>query len=57
MTSDAFQEFGKVEVAKEQLMMPVKGPRITGRQSDRSFKHKACKFAVCVVFMIKAGKR
>ena len=33
MTSDAFQEFGKVEVAKEQLMMSVKGPRITGRQS------------------------
>ena len=33
MTSDAFQEFGKVEVAKEQLMRSVKGPRITGRQS------------------------
>ena len=33
MTSDAFQELGKVEVAKEQLMMSVKGPRITGRQS------------------------
>ena len=33
MTSDAFQEFRKVEVAKEQLMMSVKGPRITGRQS------------------------
>ena len=33
MTSDAFQEFGKVEVAKEQLMMSVKGPRITGRHS------------------------
>ena len=34
MISDAFQEFGKVEVAKEQLMMSVKGPRImTGRQS------------------------
>ena len=33
MTSDAFQEFEKVEVAKEQLMMSVKGPRITGRQS------------------------
>ena len=33
MTSDAFQEFGKVEVAKEQSTMSVKGPRITGRQS------------------------
>ena len=33
MISDAFQEFRKVEVAKEQLMMSVKGPRITGRQS------------------------
>ena len=33
MTSDAFREFGKVEVAKEQLMMSVKGPRVTGRQS------------------------
>ena len=33
MTSDAFQESGKVEVTKEQLMMSVKGPRITGRQS------------------------
>ena len=33
MTSDAFQEFGKVEVAKEQLIMSVKGPRITERQS------------------------
>ena len=33
MTSDAFQEFGNVEVAKEQLMMSVNGPRITGRQS------------------------
>ena len=33
MTSDAFQEFRKVEVAKEQLIMPVKGPRITERQS------------------------
>ena len=33
MTSGAFQEFGKVEVAKEQLMMSVKGPKITGRQS------------------------
>ena len=33
MTSDAFQEFGNVEVTKEQLMMSVNGPRITGRQS------------------------
>lgn len=33
MTSDAFQEFENVEVAKEQLMMSVHGPRITGRQS------------------------
>ena len=33
MTSDAFQEFGNVEVAKERLMMSVNGPRITGRQS------------------------
>ena len=33
MTSDAFQEFGNVEVANEQLMMSGKGPRITGRQS------------------------
>ena len=33
MTSDAFQEFGNVEVAKEQLMMSVNGQRITGRQS------------------------
>ena len=33
MTSDALQEFGNVEVAKEQLMMSVNGPRITGRQS------------------------
>ena len=33
MTSEAFQELGKVEVAKEQLMMSIKGPRITGRQS------------------------
>ena len=33
MTSDAFQEFGHVEVAKEQLMMSLNGPRITGRQS------------------------
>ena len=30
MTSDALQE---LEVAKEQLMMSVNGPRITGRQS------------------------
>ena len=33
MTSDAFQEFGNVEVAKEQLMMSVNGQRITERQS------------------------
>ena len=33
MTSDAFQEFGNVEVAKEWLIMSVNGPRITGRQS------------------------
>ena len=33
MISDAFQEFGNVEVAKEQLMMSVKGPRIKRRQS------------------------
>ena len=33
MTSDAFQEFGIVEVAKERLMMSVNGPRRTGRQS------------------------
>ena len=33
MTSDAFQEFGNVEGAKEQLMMSVNGPRITGRRS------------------------
>ena len=33
MTSDALQEFGNVEVAKEQLMMSVNGPRMTGRQS------------------------
>ena len=33
MTSEAFQEFGNVEVAKEQLMMSVVGPRTTGRQS------------------------
>ena len=33
MTSDAFQEFGNVKVAKERLMMSVNGPRITGRQS------------------------
>ena len=33
MTSDALQEFGNIEVAKEQLMMSVNGPRITGRQS------------------------
>ena len=33
MTSDTFQEFGNVEVTKEQLMMSVNGPRITGRQS------------------------
>ena len=33
MTSDAFQDFGNVEIAKEQLMMSVNGQRITGRQS------------------------
>ncbi|XP_068748474.1 uncharacterized protein [Montipora capricornis] len=33
--TDAFQEFGNVEVAKEQLMVSVNGPRITGRQSLR----------------------
>ena len=33
MTSDAFQEFGNVEVAKEQLMMSANGPGMTGRQS------------------------
>ena len=33
MTSEAFQEFGNLEVVKEQLMMSVIGPRITGRQS------------------------
>ena len=33
MASDVFQEFGNVEVAKEQLMMSVNGPTITGRQS------------------------
>ena len=33
MTSDAFQEFGNVEVAKEQLIMSVNGPGMTGRQS------------------------
>ena len=33
MTSEAFQEFGNVEVVKELLMMSVIGPRITGRQS------------------------
>ena len=33
--SDAFQEFGNVEVAKEQLMVSVNRPRITGRQSLR----------------------
>ena len=31
MTSDAFQKFGNVEVAKEQLIMSVNGPGITGR--------------------------
>ena len=34
MASDAFQEFGNVEVAKERLMMSVNGPRITGRVFD-----------------------
>ena len=33
MTSDAFQEFGNAEVAKEQLMMSVNGTGMTGRQS------------------------
>ena len=33
MTSEAFQEFGNVEVAKEQLTMSFNGLRITGRQS------------------------
>ena len=33
MSSDAFQEFGNEEVAKEQLMMSVNGTGMTGRQS------------------------
>lgn len=33
MTSDTFQEFRNVDVVKEQLMMSVNGPMITGRQS------------------------
>ena len=33
MTSDTFQEFGNVDVVKEQLMMSVNGTMITGRQS------------------------